>query len=310
MVGVFKKDRALGVAATRQYDLPLQSGEGNGFLILLISLMTFLAVLAIMAGFALAQMTLHWTSGLQNEITIEIPAEDEEGKIRSQNDISALSDKVEAKIKDYSFIESLEILSQDQIGTLIAPWLGEEFQLDDVPLPGLIALTLSGDADVKALEANLKTIDPTLRVDTHEDWLSNILALIGSLQFFAALIISVIAFTGITAIAGAIRSRMAEHKPDVELLHLMGARDVYIARQFQRYAMILGFKGGCAGLLLGAIMLGVFVLMRGDGGAGVMPAFEMNSTHLLVLCGLPVLVAGLSAFTARSMTLRVLANMP
>ena len=314
MLKLMKKDRALGVSNGRQYDLPLQSSPdgngGNGFLILLIALMTFLAVLALMAGFALAQMTAHWTSGLQNQITIEIPAEDENGGIRSLNDINTLSREVESKIQDYSFIDSMEIYSEEKIQTLIAPWLGEDFALDDVPLPGLIALTLSGDADVKALEANVKGIDPTIRVDTHADWLDSVLSLIGSLQFFAALIITVIAVTGITAIAGAIRSRMAEHKPDVELLHLMGARDIYIAKQFQRHAMILGFKGGAAGVLTGVLMIGVFVLMRGNGGDGVLPDFAFNSVHLLVLCALPVVVAGLSSFTARSMTLRVLANMP
>ena len=112
MLKLIKKDRALGVSNGRQYDLPLQSGSdgngGNGFLILLIALMTFLAVLALMAGFALAQMTAHWTSGLQNQITIEIPAENENGNIRSASDINALSRKVESKIQDYSFIESLE----------------------------------------------------------------------------------------------------------------------------------------------------------------------------------------------------------
>ena len=60
MAGKFfqKKDRKLGVAeGKRLYDLPLDKTEGSGFLIMLIALMSFLAIMAIASSFALGAMT-------------------------------------------------------------------------------------------------------------------------------------------------------------------------------------------------------------------------------------------------------------
>ncbi|MGH1397886.1 MAG: cell division protein FtsX [Alphaproteobacteria bacterium] len=306
-----KKDRALGITNGRtHYDLPLQGAAGNSFLILLITLMTFLAVLALMAGFALSQITTHWSAGLENQITIEIPAETEEGKIRTQNEINILSKDIEAKIKDYTFITSIKILSTDEISTLIAPWLGTNFTMDDIPLPGLIALELTDNADIAALIANIKTIDKTITIDTHEEWLKSILNLISSLKFGMNIVTLVIAITGITAIAGAIRSRMAEHKPDVELLHLMGASDLYIAKQFQRYALTLGLKGGLIGLITGVSMILLFTLLRGESTDGLLPQFTLQTAHTIILALLPILVCAISGFTARSTVLRELSRMP
>ena len=53
-----RREKALGVAQGRRvYDLPLNRASGTGFLVLLIALMTFLAMLALSASFALSAMT-------------------------------------------------------------------------------------------------------------------------------------------------------------------------------------------------------------------------------------------------------------
>ena len=46
------------------------------------------------------------------------------------------------------------------------------------------------------------------------------------------------------------RAGLAVHHAVVEVLHLIGARDGYIARQFQRQALRLALRGGIVGLVL------------------------------------------------------------
>ncbi|MBI2234772.1 MAG: permease, partial [Micavibrio aeruginosavorus] len=69
------KERTIGRAEKRRYDLPLNKGAGTAFLVTLIGLMTFLAMLALTSSFTLSAMTQRWTSGLENRITIEIPTQ-------------------------------------------------------------------------------------------------------------------------------------------------------------------------------------------------------------------------------------------
>ena len=44
----------------------------------------------------------------------------------------------------------------------------------------------------------------------------------------------IVAVTGVV-VAGAVRARMAIHQKELQLLHVMGASDGYIAHQFVRY---------------------------------------------------------------------------
>ncbi len=308
-----KKDRKLGVAeGKRQYDLPLNKAEGSGFLILLISLMTFLAVIALAASFVLGAMTQRWTSGLENRLTVEIPAENEEGVILPNEDVKTLTADIAAALSKHPAVKNTEILGEEEIQELVSPWLGDDMVLKDIPLPGLISVQLhiTNPDTLKVLENKVKDITPTARLDTHQTWLNDLLRFTGAMQFAAAMITLIIGVTTVTAVAGAIRSRMAEHRAEVELLHLMGAKDDYITEQFQRHALLLTLKGSTLGVLAGALVMTFISLISGDTAAALVPDFKLNALHMITLFLLPVIACAISAFTARHTVLHVLADMP
>ena len=75
MIGRHKKTKRVGkVEEKRRYDLPLSQDSSSRFLLLLITLMSFLTILALSAVFFLTTLTNHWVGGLENTMTIEIPA--------------------------------------------------------------------------------------------------------------------------------------------------------------------------------------------------------------------------------------------
>ena len=51
----------------------------------------------------------------------------------------------------------------------------------------------------------------------------------------------------ILSVTFATRGAMASNRPIVEVLHFVGAKDAYIARQFQRHFLRLGLRGGLVG---------------------------------------------------------------
>jgi cell division transport system permease protein len=166
------------------------------------------------------------------------------------------------------------------------------------------------DAFIQELDAELKTLVPNVVLDTHESWLADILKLTNALQAATWLITIMIWVTTVTAIAGAVKSRIAIHKSDVELLHLMGASDTYISRQFQRHTWILSFQGAMAGMLTGALTLALIGYFAGDTGAALLPEFQIRHYHLGTLAALPALACIIAAMTARITVLRALAKMP
>lgn len=309
----FKKDKRLGSAGNRRYDIPLDKNEGADFLILLIALMTFLAVMALSGSFALSSMTKRWSSGLENKLTIEIPAEKSNGDLRSQDQIDAYTKEVLEALADHPHIDKLSALEENDIQDLIAPWLGKDMVLDEIPLPGLISaeLNLSTPEVLSAIEKDLALINNNIRIDTHESWLMSLLRMTGALQLSASAITLIIGLTTIVAVAGGVRARMAIHREDVELLHLMGASDEYITKQFQRHALILAIKGAGAGTIAAVIVLILMSVFSGNGGEEqVLPGLTLRPLQMIWLIVLPAFACVIAAVASRFTVLRVLGAMP
>jgi len=313
MQNLFRKERALGVSrGKRRYDLPLNKTPGTGFLILLIGLMTFLAMLALASSFALSAMTTRWSSGLENKVTIEIPAETENGTILSPGEIKQLTASAETILSSMPSVVSLHVMTNEEIAELVKPWLGDNLLLGKIPLPGLISAELQDTTPktIKMLEGKLKALAPKARIDTHEEWLTDLLRFTGALQFAAVILTLVIGLTTVTAVAGAVRSRMAVHHAEVELLHLMGAHDIYISRQFQRHSLILAFQGALGGVIVGTIALLAIGWISGEMGVNLLPDFRLSMGQGVILLSLPVLIALIATITARQTVLKVLGEMP
>mgnify|MGYP003391867247 CR=1 FL=1 len=308
-----KKDRKLGTTSgKRVYDLPLHKNESTGFLVLLVALMSFLACISLTASFALDEMGKRWSSGLENKVTIEIPAEDEQGNVGSVGYVKDLTLKAVEALKGNSLVKQAEPLSDEEIQGLIAPWLGENLATQELPLPGLISVELyeSKPETLQSLERSLKNAVPTARIDTHDSWLSDLLRFTSALKFAAFTIILIIGLTTVTAVAGAVGARMAVHRAEVELLHIMGAKDEYITRQFQRHALILAMQGSIAGVAGAAMIMGLLGLISGDAGNGLLPDFSISLMHIVFVLTVPAVIAGIATLTARATVLRDLARMP
>lgn len=308
-----KKEKVLGVSdGKRAYDLPLKHNSGNSFLILLIGLMTFLAVLMTASSFALTALSGRWSSGLEDKFTIEIPAEDASGNILEKTEIQENINNIVTVLSHYPAVSNAEILSENDIIDLISPWLGDDAALDNLPLPGLISVQMKpGNEDhIDILRGKIKIAVPHARIDTHETWLNDVLRFTKTLRFAAMLLSFFVGLTVIMAIAGAIRSRMAEYHAEIELLHLMGASDRYISRQLQRHTLIIAIKGGCLGLATAFMAMLMINMFAGQTMSGLLPDFKMSWNHYAMLCILPLLVGALATITTQKTVKLVLEKLP
>src|SRR5262249_22725983 len=159
-------------------------------------------------------------SGLENKMTIEIPAEEKDGTLRDANEIKRLQTEVEGALKISPAVQTYNVMGQQDIQSLVEPWLGKNAPLDDIPLPGLISVELNpgGTDALPKLTDDIAVISKDIVMDTHQNWLSGLLRMTSSLRFAALVVVIIIGATTVTAIAGAIRSRIAVYRADVELL--------------------------------------------------------------------------------------------
>lgn len=305
--------KALGVAVkTRQYDLPLHQDESTGFLIVLVMLMTFLMALALSFSFGISQLMSGWSDGLENRLTVEIPAELENGEARAAENILDIQVQVKDLLIKNESVDSVEIISDEDLKQLVQPWLGTSSIFEDLPLPGLLSVEMTNNAPdiLFKIEKSLQKIAPDIRIDTHEKWLADLFRLTQSLQVVIICFVSIIGMTTVAAVAGAVKSQIEIHRGDVELLHLMGAYDSYITRQFVRHASIIVLIGGAVGILASLVVLLLIGLFLGAQDYTILPSLDFSWTYIGWLLILPLFLWFISAISTRLTVMRVLSREP
>jgi cell division transport system permease protein len=285
------------------YDLPLHQKLGTEFLILLMTLMTVLCLLATSTSVVLGKALSQWTSGLENSLTIEVPA---------GSNAAALATSIENALDGLDGVKRATRLNRDDISGLIAPWLdGLESQLSDLPLPILIQvdLRLRDHATIESIRSTVAGLSDTIRIDAYETWLTDLMRLTTTIRLVAfALLIMILSITALT-IAGAVRSRMAIHHEELRLLHIMGAEDRYIAKQFRNYILQLAMRGVIFGCALFILIFGLFFLIKPE--TGLFIPSDLSALNSYVIIGIvPFVLIILSFMTAQHTVLKVLRAMP
>ncbi len=308
-----KAKGSLGKAKTRQYDLPFQKDIGTRYMTTVITLMVFLGFLCAALGLTLHAINTRWTTGLEGKMTVEIPAQGIDQSLRERDALDAIAQSVIAEFQNHRFVRKIEVISQEAMTDMISPWLGERQNYADLPLPVLISVEVEGtlgEKDLLTLQNAVVSIDAASRLDTHKDWLAELLRFTGAIKLVALVMGIVITLTTLMAVAGVVRARLAAHMADVELLHLMGATDTYIARQFQGHILGLSLRGCLIGAGMGVLMIKGIGWVAGQLGFILMPDFAITMSSWVMLCLVPIAIIGLCFVTARATILNALKDMP
>ncbi len=298
------------------YDISLDEGAGAHLVSWVTGLMVFFASLALAVNFGLSSITKTWVTGLSGTLTVEIkpPMAAADGEKISAQDQKRFDDSVNqvlTLLKDNPAVSESRLLTEPEIRSLIEPWMGRGITLDVIPLPALIDIKLAPNADVAQLQSNLKNLEPSATIDSHTDTLDDVKTLINTATLFMLLLTGVIVSLAVVTISGIVRSKLLIHKGEVETLHLIGASDEYIARQFRRYTLRGTLKGaviGLAGTLLTLLAIGAVTHTI---ESNIFPHLRLMPLQWVTLFLLPILSGSLIAhLTAQATVLKELSRLP
>src|SRR5262249_49558524 len=121
--------------------------------------------------------------------------------------------------------------------------------LDALPVPRIIVLRLASGTppDIAALRAALAARIAGVSVDDHRGWVDRMRAMANTAIAGGIAILALMLTATVLSLAFATRGAMATNRPIVEVLHFIGARDRFVARQFQGHFLVLGLEGGAIG---------------------------------------------------------------
>ena len=108
----------------------------------------------------------------------------------------------------------------------------------------------------------------------------------------------------------ATRMGLAIHSRVIELLHLIGAQDAYVAREFETHALKLALRGGAFGLLLAIATVTLVARLFERLDSVLLPELTLLPLEWAALAMLPLAIALVAMLTARVTVLRNLGRMP
>jgi cell division transport system permease protein len=290
--------------------VPKNSISGRA-LVAVVAIMTFLASLTTGAVMLIRASAAEWESDVSREITIQIrPAQgrDIEAELRRAAEIA----------RTFPGIGEVRPYSREESARLLEPWLGTGLALDDLPVPRVIVVRIApgGAPDLAQLRRALTERVAGASLDDHRAWIDRMRAMARASVIGGIGVLILMLAATMLSVAFATRGAMATNRPIVEVLHFIGAKDGFIAGQFQRHFLVLGLKGGVIGggaaILLFAL---AGVLGRWGGGttggdqlAALFGTFSIGMEGYIAVLVQVVFIAVVTALTSRRTVNRTLAT--
>jgi cell division transport system permease protein len=288
--------------------VPADSISGRA-LVAVIAIMTFLAALTLGGVVLVRGAAGEWQSAVAREVTIQVrPVEgrDIEADVRLAAEIASATPGV-AGVRPYSKEESARLLE---------PWLGSGLSFDDLPVPRLIVVRIDRDAtpDFAPLRKALGERVPGASLDDHRGWIDRMGVMAGTVVAAGIGVLILVFAATILSVTFATRGAMATNRPIIEVLHFVGAKDAFIAGQFQRHFLLLGLKGGALGGLAAmalfalAGLLGDWFLAPAsqDQVAALLGSFSVGIGGYLAVAAMIAVIAAVTAATSRLTVYRTL----
>jgi cell division transport system permease protein len=288
--------------------VPKDSIAGRS-LIVVVAIMTFLASLTTGAVLLVRAAAGEWQADVAREVTVQVrPA--------SGRDLEADVNAAVAIIRATNGVAGVHAYSKAEAARLLEPWLGTGLVLDDLPMPRLVVVRIAAGAhpDLAKLRQALAAAVPAASLDDHRGWIDRMRAMAGTVAAGGIILLIMMLVATVLSVTFATRGAMATNRPIIEVLHLIGARNGFIASRFQRHFLMLGLQGGAIGGGAAALVFLVAHAMSAwwtgtaaeDQIGALFGQFSLGLGGYTALVGLVLLIAAVTAFTSRHTVNRTL----
>jgi cell division transport system permease protein len=273
--------------------------------------MAFLAALAAGLVVMVADTAKDWQTDIRREITVRI-------KPHPQRDIETDIIRLTSMLTPLSSIETLRVIPREETVRTLSPWLGQGLNPEALPLPRLMALKLrneqtSQEADLNLIRKVIASV-PGASLDDHRGWSNRLSSMADTVTWIGGVLFLVVLSATALTVIFATRAAMADNRGVVEVLHFIGARDSFIAREFERHFLKLGLIGACLGSVVAGT--GLTAAKAAAQSARSSPAgyqiqalfgsFEMTWHSLLALVAVALTVASVTSITSRAVVHKTL----
>ena len=291
------------LAPKRQTPLLPEAGAAGAPLMTVLAVLAFIASIALAGYITVSRAAAIWTGDLSGSITVQVQGV-------SPAAILTETEAAEALLADTEGVTSVTRMSRPEIEELLEPWIGRDNLSADIPVPAIITVEVTPELrrNLDPLRTALASAAPNAVLDDHGVWNDRLVSAAGRAKSLAFIVFAMIMGATASVIIFAPRAGLAANRTIVEVMHLVGATDGFIADQVQRRYFNLGLRGGAIGAGAAALLLVLIASFGGSGDDGFfLPQLSAGPATLGWLAVVPLLICLTSTISARITVRRILA---
>jgi cell division transport system permease protein len=287
-------------------DIPFARDDAHRLLPVMIACLTGFAALLLALAMCLTAALSNQSNEVIGMVQVEVP--------RAKASDSSYLQNVTGVLEKTSGVETVTPITQTQMETLLKPWLGNDFEMGDLPVPMIFDVKTAvkdgkTSVNMPALRDGLKKIDSAIRVEDRGPWVSHMVRAVGLLQALVLIVAMLLIACVLGMVVLVARTNLRLHFKAVSLLHMFGATDDYILRQFQWNNAWLTARGAFAGAAAAALIYIGAVIASVRLESPVIPAISMTPLQGVMFVALPIFTAMIALFATRLTVKSMLENM-
>ena len=263
-----------------------------------IAIMLFLTLLAAAMGLATRNAAASMERALAGRLTVQIVSGAREPQAA----------RLATQLRATPGVTRAAPVSRAALAELLRPWLGPDAADPSLPLPAMIDVDLadSRPQTLARVRAVVARIAPGARIDAHARWMASVADMLSLATWLAAALVALMASATATVVVLAARAGLDAHRETIEVMHMLGATDVQVARLFQRRIARDALVGGAAGAAA-ALALVLLIGLRASGlGSELIGGAALGAGAWAVLALLPLGFVLLAMAAARMAVTRAL----
>lgn len=277
----------------RRSEISTEDDDTSAFMYVLTSIYMYLFIVVLAIVMAINAMADSWKKDIMGSVTVQIiPVEDENKHIDTEK-TQEQQNKVLQYVENLSAVASVKALDAQTVEKLMTPWLGNKVNISSLPIPVLLDVKLKPNSELNYDEVTrgLRQVSENASIDNHRLWLNRLLKFASSLKNIAMTVLFMVIGICAFSIYYSTRTSLGININTIEILHIIGAKDNYIARQYAKNFVKIGFFAGIIGLIA-AIPSIILVAKYGvSTGSGLIKGAQLSTLAWSLIMTTPLLSA-------------------
>ncbi len=260
------------------------------FMTALLSLLTFLSVLALGVALSVGTGVIKWNAQWDLFATVQILSEN--NAAAAQKVINDNRDKIAASTE----------ISKPEMQRLLKPWISGGNALGDY-LPKMFEIKFKNKSDIKPFG---EQISPHARFLTHRDALQSSAGAGWRMIFISVLVLALVLASIGVCISYIARNTAMLHRRELEILNQIGAHDDFVARQMQVIVAKICIIAGAIGFVAAVPVLLLILGAAHSARVGLMAMMGLGTFGWIILALAPAMIVIFSIYITKRTTLSLL----